>query len=570
MVEKLGFNAFSCGDSSGPPEDVLFESFCSEGVRFTHAYTPSTQSQAAIASLLTGVYPREHLVRHNGAEGLSGSLLTIGEAAKESGFKTSFISGGPPIFRRSGFNQGFDLFDDSIPLSLKTLYRPALNLVNLFLDWQKTNAPNGRFVSFLSFADLQFVDEPTVDDLGDVRESSYAGQVAEVSESVDTLVREMKKRKIWDTTTVILVGLNGQVPDSRAGESAAVSLFSDSTRATLMVKPARKANPDYVIPSNWKIDSPVSLVDLGETLFEMISTPKRSRTRVVSKMGTVSLLSAFSDPKPNWADDREIVVESAWPDWRGLGGVRASLRKGPYLYLFDDVDRLYNTLTDSLELRPLPMNDPAVASLREHFSAYLRAQNYNPWRVTVPGELERTLFGQELWRAHEVTADTSRRLRALTTKFPDNRELIGWRANVALSRGDWIDLKAAAGKTRPLWTYVAEVNLGTKVTPLLDSCFKALFTHSGERGKDCGDEESRALATMADDKRTRSERDRASEVFAKLEAGQALMDRISRANLAAGDVWDVSRGRWSEPRLTDLMLALPDMKRYRSRKNDRL
>ncbi len=182
MVENLGFNAFSCGDSSAPPDDVLFESFCEESVRFTHAYTPSTMSQAAAASLLTGLYPREHGVRHNGPQGLSATQVSVAEVAKAAHFKTSFFSGGPPIFRRSGFSQGFDVFDDSIGLTLKNLYRPALSVVNLFLDWQKMSAPKGEFVSFLFFADVQFVDQPTVDDLGEVRESSYEGQVAEVSE----------------------------------------------------------------------------------------------------------------------------------------------------------------------------------------------------------------------------------------------------------------------------------------------------------------------------------------------------------------------------------------------------
>ncbi len=563
MVEDLGFNAFSCGDSSGPPDDILFESFCAEGVRFTHAYTPSTMSQAAVASLLTGLYPREHGVRHNGAQGLSAKLTTVAKVARQTRYKTSFFSGGPPIFRRSGFNQGFDLFDDSIGLNLKTLYRPALNVINLFLNWQKTEAPGGRFLSFLFFADPQFVDEPTVDDLGEVRESSYAGQVAEVSESVETLVREMKRRKIWDSTTVILVGLNGATSESRQGVPGAANLFSESTRSTLMVKPARTANPNYIIPSNYKIDSPVSLVDVGETLFEIISSPDSGRGRTLSKMGTVSLISAFSDPKPNWADDREIVVESAWPEWRGFGGIRASVRKGPYLYLFDENAQLFNTLTDNLEGRPLPLSEPGTARLRETFAQFLSAENYNPWRPNSLADLERTSFGEELFRERTVTADTAKQLKRLASRYPDNHELMGWRANVDLARGDWADLKAAAGKTRPLWTYVAEVNQGVKVQPLLDSCFHALFTHSGERGKDCGDEASRALATWADESRKSSERDRGAETFNRLEAAESLIDRVSRENLAVGDTWDVSRSRWSEPRLADLMLALPDMKKYR-------
>jgi hypothetical protein len=562
MVENLGFNSFSCGDASGPPDDVVFESFCNESVRFTHAYTPSTMSQAAIASLLTGLYPREHGVRHNGALGLSGKFETVAEIAHAARMKTAFFSGGPPIFRRSGFSQGFDIFDDNVGPSLRALYRPALNVVNLFLDWQRNNQKNG-FVSFLFFADAQFIDQPTVDDLGEERESSYEGQIAEVSESIETLVKEMKRRHLWDSTTVILVGTNGMGSEGRQGEPPAVNLFSEATRVVLMIKPSHEAKPEYVKPTNWKIDSNVSLVDVGETLFEMLGVSPSSRT--VSKLETVSLMNAFNDPKPNWAEDREIVVESAWPLWRGVGGIRSSLRKGPYFYLFDENDQVYNTLTDTLEARPLPLGDPATSRLRDRFSAYLRALDDSPWHVENRSELDRTLFGEELWRERPITQDVALQLRHLSRRYKDNAELRGWRANVDLQRGDWADLKAAAAKDRPLWAYVADVNLRTpKTSPPTDPCFRALFTHSGERNKDCGDDLSRALASWADESKSPQERETAMATYTKLELGSALSDRVSRTNLMVGDVWDVSRGRWSEPTLTDLMLALPDMKKYRA------
>jgi hypothetical protein len=574
MVENLGFNAFSCGDSSAPPDDVLFESFCEESVRFTHAYTPSTMSQATIASLLTGLYPREHGVRHNGPQGLSAKQVTIAEVAKAAHFKTSFFSGGPPIFRRSGFSQGFDIFDDNIGLTLKNLYRPALNIINLFLDWQKSSAPAEPFVSFLYFADPQFIDQPTIDDVGEVRESSYEGQIAEVSESIETLVKEMKHRKIWDTTTVILVGLNGVANDVRSSEPGAVNLFGESTRTVLMVKPAHEARPEYVKPSNWKIDSNVSLVDVGETLQVMLSRSGSSvKSRVVSKMGTVSLLSAFFDPKPNWADDREIVVESAWPLWRGIGGIRSALRKGPYFYLFDENDQIFNTLTDNLEFRSLPLGEPGASRLRDQFAQFLRANDYSPWRIVDRADLDRTLLGQELWRDRLVSEETANRLKALTNKYKGHRELIGWRANVDLQRADWADLKVIATKERPLWAYVADANLNAKIPPLIDLCLKALFAHIGERGKDCGDELSRSLALWADETKPRKDRDKAMDTFNKLEISKALSDRVSRTNLTVGDVWDVSRGPWTEPSLTDLMLAMPDMKKFRvvrSRKNESL
>ena len=124
----------------------------------------------------------------------------------------------------------------------------------------------------------------------------------------------------------------------------------------------------------------------------------------------------------------------------------------------------------------------------------------------------------------------------------------------------------------------AKVIQKTSPASVLDECGRSLFLpalgliKSVELAppKDCGDELSRALAKLSDEQAPRSERDRAVTQFEKLSALKAVSDRVSRANLTAGDTWDVSRSRWSEPTLTDLMLATPEMKKYRSRKNDRL
>jgi arylsulfatase A-like enzyme len=87
-VENLGFDSISC-------EAEDFRTFCEEGVRFTHAYTTSTLSQAAMASLFTGLYPLEHGVRTNGANHLPAHLVTVAEAAAARGTRTALFSDFP-------------------------------------------------------------------------------------------------------------------------------------------------------------------------------------------------------------------------------------------------------------------------------------------------------------------------------------------------------------------------------------------------------------------------------------------------------------------------------------------
>ncbi|MEK7355285.1 MAG: hypothetical protein AAB250_02470, partial [Bdellovibrionota bacterium] len=45
---------------------------------------------------------------------------------------------------------------------------------------------------------------------------------------------------------------------------------------------------------------------------------------------------------------------------------------------------------------------------------------------------------------------------------------------------------------------------------------------------------------------------------------QALAEKIAKQNAVAGDVWDVSRSPLSDVAMSDLLLALPEMKKYKA------
>ncbi|MEK7358366.1 MAG: sulfatase-like hydrolase/transferase, partial [Bdellovibrionota bacterium] len=517
-VDDLGFGAMSCGEGESQTEVSGFESFCNEAVRFTHAYAPSSLGQATFASLVTGLYPLEHGVRHNGAQGLSAKLVTLPEVAHAKKMKTSLFSGGPPIWRRGGFNQGFDVFDDSVAVNLKTTYRPSNQIVDLFLSWQANEAPRGGFVSFLFMPDPHYVDQPTTNSLGEIRENSYQSQIEEVGESVSRLVKELKARKVWDSTYVFLIGLDGNAQANRMDETQGTNLFSETTRSTLMIKPGRKAREG---PYTWKIDQNISLVDVGATLFDIVD---EETVRPTSKFETISLMAAFEGSHTGWSETRKIVSETAWPQWRGIGGVRAALRSGPYLYLFDDNDQLFNTLTDSFETTPLPLGEPRSASLRDAFAASLRRLGYLPWKTTNPLAIEKATLAQELWRERGPIADSQERLKKLSRRFPKDPELTAWRAILALQAGRWNDLKAVAGDEHPVWKYVAAVNLGEKAERPFAPCLRALDVPTPEVRKSCNDDLARAIgewATTKDEKR----RDRAMEAALRASTSKALAEK---------------------------------------------
>ena len=110
------------------------------------------------------------------------------------------------------------------------------------------------------------------------------------------------------------------------------------------------------------------------------------------------LKSALQGPEPNWSSERMITSESAWAAWRGLGGTRAAVRKGSYLYLLDDPEALYNTLTDNVEASPLPFGDERSYQIRMHLSEYLRSLHYQSWQPPERVIFEKLNLARDLWR----------------------------------------------------------------------------------------------------------------------------------------------------------------------------
>ncbi len=558
-VEELGFGAVPCAADAEGGTQSGFETLCLEAVRFTHAYTTSTLSVPALASVVTGRYPHEHLVRDNGSAFLSARFETVAEAALEAGFRTAYFGGGPPVWRNSGLNQGFETFDDGVPPGA-AMYRPVAELSRLFLDWRAAEPARRPTLAFLHVADAQFIDAPTMNDLGEVRTSNYRGQVEEIDESLGALFRALKERKLWDATTVIVFGLAGHVTEARMGEARETNVNSERSRVAFFIKPSRRSRESSF---NWKIDANVSLADLGPTLYGLLGKPHEP-----SRPPSVSLRGIFDRPEPDWDQGRLVITESSWASWRGLAGRRFALRKGPFLYLHDGGGRLFNTLTDSLETAPLSPSDLRYRELWAPFDGFAAESGWVPWARLSPALVERLRLARELWRGVEPRAAFLPRLRGLARENPTDGQLQGWRAMVALKETRWAELKDAAARAgNPVWSYVAAVNLGEKAVVPEDPCMK-LFARPGAVAvaptlRECPSRELLELFAWADETQPHSRRQAAMERFLRLYAEAQLDDRIAAANQASGLTWDIPMAKPEGPRASDLVLALPGMRRLR-------
>lgn len=557
-VENLGFESIGCGglaDYSGQPVANGFEHLCRDSIRFTHAYTPSTMSQAALTSLLTGLFPFEHNVVHNGANFLSSQVETVPERAVHLGMRTSFFSGGPPIFRNSGLAQGFELFEDHTPVGWNQFYRPARESLKLAQDWIVQEVGKDSFLSVVYLADLQFPFVETRTDSGEIRSKTYESQIQEIGESLNTFFIHLKKLKKWDNTYIVLAGLNGPTQEKRAEELSVNNVWTERTLVSLFVKPARKARD---VGLEWTVDANVSLVDVGVTFFDLLGG---SNNRRKSDIVRISLKGALTTPKVAWPNERWIPISSGWAEWRANGESRYAFRKGSYMVLWDSDPKVYNSLIDRYEVLPLVSQDFTSQQLIAEVEGIGEALGISRWKAMDRSLVQKHLLGRYFFANHENLSSESELLDLVRLRKKDS-QLRGWRAWQSLQARDWFRLLEIGRENKNLmWQWVAHANLKTSMKLKLPVCQEVFLGQkiSDENPIECPDEIVLLAArwlTSSDEKMREAFREEFLASYRLLK----LKERMSQYNYITGFVWDTNLDSPGEPLWIDLYLNLPDKK----------
>jgi arylsulfatase A-like enzyme len=546
-----------------------FQALCRESVRYTHAYTPSTLSQSALTSLLTGLWPFESKVRTNGQPALSARVVTVPELAYDRGYRTGFFSGGPPVLRRSGLAQGFEVFEDSMNvISWSRLHRPAEETTLRFLDWLEEEVGSQNYFSVLFLPDLQSFELPSTDKAGAPINRSYSGRKERLDQALAGLFEKMKTLKVWDRSYVILVGLNGYSDQERPSEFAAINLHTENTQVALLIKGPQEKPRDLSL--NWGVDANVSLVDLGKTLHDIFGNDVGAKS---STLQTVSLKKNLTSPVIYWNPDRPILIESAWSQWKGLGGIRYAVRFGPYLYLNDQNPTLFNSLSDHLETSPIRSGLESLKSVH----AVLKDQSAEPWVPLDQKILNQLDVALNLW-------DPTKK-RGLVEEQSERDTLIsGWLAANALFEQNWEDLlHLSLAQKRADWKLVAEQNLASKssapTVPIswqpfgsnsIYGCWNTLSSRSNDAAKLCTDNLFLSVREAGGLDVNSQEYASQREVVGRA-CYQSRIDRkVSQMNLVNGLSWDVQFPRSLEPTPGELLLALPEHKKLLTYCNERL
>lgn len=117
------------GAYGGPAKTPAFDAFAAKNLLFERAFTQAPWTKPSIATLFTSLYPSQHGVASDpqfrnpfdatraapviAADVLSRDLQTLPEAMQAAGYRTAAFVANPWMEKRFGFDQGFDVYDDS-------------------------------------------------------------------------------------------------------------------------------------------------------------------------------------------------------------------------------------------------------------------------------------------------------------------------------------------------------------------------------------------------------------------------------------------------------------------------
>jgi arylsulfatase A-like enzyme len=341
-----------CYGSAGAHTPAI-DALAAAGVRFENAIAPAPITLVSHASLMTGLEPHRHGVRHNGIFRLSTDVPTLAGHMQEAGFSTAAFVGAVVLDRQYGLDSGFDVYDDRMGRAgeVGDEERPADQVVDAALRWLES-APEAFFMWVHLFDPHSAYDPPAGFAIA-FPNDPYRGEIAFADSQLARLIEAVEAKFPDGRTVFAMTSDHGESLGEHGEFSHSMTLYDATQRVPLVLR-----GPD--LPAGRSVSSPVGLVDLAPTLLALVGA---SPLEDVDGRDLRELIEA-EDP------ERAVYVETVAPQtdfgWSPLLGLRTARHK----YIRAPRPELYDLAEDPAETRDLAAR-PDMQALREALDARL-------------------------------------------------------------------------------------------------------------------------------------------------------------------------------------------------------
>jgi arylsulfatase A-like enzyme len=250
------------------------DSLAHDGVVFESAWSTSSWTAPATASLFTSLYPQEHGVVHGldreGADGrrlvnrIPEDVQTLAEMFKAAGYRTLGVSDNAHVSRETGFDQGFDVFESGTGATAERLHK----WVRDHREEMASHQPYFLYVHYVEPHEPYLPREPwhsefARDGHAHPTHARFVNAYDSEIRSLDDGLARLYRACGWaDDTVVIVTSDHGEEFGDHGGGGHAHSLYSEVLRVPLVVHGV----PGAIAR---RVDEPVSLVDVLPTLREL-------------------------------------------------------------------------------------------------------------------------------------------------------------------------------------------------------------------------------------------------------------------------------------------------------------
>jgi len=342
-----------------------------DGIVFERAYSTSSWTAPATASLFTSLYPIQHgvvtgmLAARRARQtdptitlnAIPDEAVTLPEIMQRAGYRTFGVADNLNICAAEGFDQGFDAFQSYN-------YRGAAEVNAQVVGWKaEMLRPDSPYFLYLHYMDPHKPygqRQPWSAQLGATGTADISAFDSEIRH-VDEHIRELFETMGWQEDTIVLVTADHGEEFGDHGEFGhGHNLYNETLQVPLLVYPASALGTE-----SRRVREPVSLIDLLPTLREIV------RVRPIGHEEGQSLLGALRGESRSLEEGREIFAH--------LQRTRLEYRNGEalvsravisdtqkYLLTLPEVrEELYDVIDDPGETKDLfPIHPYPAAELR--------------------------------------------------------------------------------------------------------------------------------------------------------------------------------------------------------------
>ncbi len=372
------------------------------GTVCTQAYSASSWTAPAMASMMTALHPLQHGVETGfvasmrdkaeeqtiALDRVPEDLETLAESLQQGGYRTFAVTDNRNICREMGFDQGFDRFHGMN-------YEGAKAVQSQVMEWESELRQEDPYFLYLHFMDPHrpYVQhDPNYVPVGRLRDDQLAAYDSEV-DYVDRTIQRLYETFGWDQNTVVVVTSDhGEEFLEHGGWDHGRTLYQEVLAVPLFwVWPGGGAPYDAKSQTPVaELADPTSVMDIAPTLREYLHLP-------AARAQGMSLLPALQGHTA--LPERLISAHVHTPPWFGdrvLHAVLDGSRK--LIHTEPDQWQWFDLRSDPGEQQDL--SSQSARPVVELWERYERAQER--WFRAEPASVEVTLDAAQVQRLKTI------------------------------------------------------------------------------------------------------------------------------------------------------------------------